>query len=243
MNLSELRASLSNHLQLDLDNLEGSSPTDAQLTTQINLAKREFESYTFCCYGHKIPFTLRTGFEEYNLRDRAVFSKMILHPKYVTLNGTTLKGPDGELGLWNITDNHELYRGYQTYDNGTPVRAFLDGERIIFSPPPDATAVAGTNYISGAYLTDDFKPGVDDKKSLDIPSEYEKSVVYLAAAYASVPLISEEEAWARYREFRSLAENGPFGMNAARKKYRARILGPRPIRGSRADWVRDSFSV
>ena len=242
MTLSEIRTLVSNFLSLDLDNYYGSAPSNTELTVQVNWAIRKFAEYTWCCYEHKNVLTLTTGTQVYNCHSLSVVQKKVLQPKFVTLNSITLRGPDGQYGLWSLSDLHEGYPGYQTYENGTPTRAvWLPGHKLLLSSPPDAAAAAETdNFISGPYLPADLVVVTDDANAPDIPVQYHETLAYIAARRASMPMVSEQEAWGRISAYQGMEMEG---LREARNRYRNALRGPRQIRGARSDWMRDTFSV
>ena len=233
---SNIKTYLTAFTAFDLDNFFAASPTNAQLYELLNWAARTYSEHTWCNYHDKITFTLTTGTSYYNIRASTVCDRKVLYPRRVTLNTVMLKGVDGAPGLWSLQELESLYPSYQSDSNGTPTKAvWLPGGKLLINVPPNATAAAATNYISGVYIAADLATdGTDANSSPDIPEERHEILAYIAAARAAMPNVSEQEGWQRILSYQTM-ESKAIAEDARLNK--SKILGPSRSRANTSEWL------
>jgi hypothetical protein len=233
--LSEIRTLITQFTNLDLASVEQESPTATQLTARVNEVVRRFAAYTLCCYHPKLTLTLSTGVDLYSLRSLSIVQKRIVKPYSVILNTLQLYRPDGvQPGFWSMTDFERACPGWRTYGNGTPTRAILlPNNQLLLSQPPDATAVAATNYINGHYLPNDLVNGADEANEPDIPAEFHMALAWMAADLYTYPNATENSMWVRLKAFRN-----DWGSDIERLKLESsnRLFGDSALRGYQNDF-------
>lgn len=242
MTLSEAREDLLAQSRLDVDlykgvelDADGNQILEAEGATDLlSKACVWWAKQTYCSYEPSVTWTLAVGTATYDGRDRDIFSKRILRPRTVTINGTTLRRRDGrQYGLWTMEEFQRYYPEFRTASNDVPYLAvWLPTNKFILHNPP-AALYAGTNFVEGWTIPDALVNGADDNVELPVPEEDHPAVVRLAIAFGSLPNISEQEAWAR------MQANDVWWKDQAERRKRENLnafLGRRP-RGSRPDWM------
>jgi hypothetical protein len=195
-------------VQMDLDMLLSStpeSPNDADWLAVINQALR-FISRRVLLFNPAVSLTLTAGGKFYNLRDISTptVGQRVLQPVSVSINGAVLRDRfSRNPGLWSFEELQAQYPSYLTAGEGTPSLAVWlgnnDAYNLILYPAPSSVVVtAGQNWISGLVLPADLALDTDVP---GIPEECHEAVAALAAVYASLPGVTEQEAWQRVQAY------------------------------------------
>lgn len=182
--------------QLDLDDRDGTAPTTAQQVASVNWAIRAISRLIFQ-YDPSIAFTPIADQDGYDLRGTA-FSRKILRPYLVVINGNPLRTANGDdYGFWTLTEFEKIAPGWRTLTSGIPFRAAYQGTRLWLNPKPTADVVTAAGcYVAGQYMAADMTVS-DLALSPDIPEELHECLAFFAAAKASLPFLTEQEAWQR----------------------------------------------
>ncbi len=231
MTLDTMIVLLDDLLSYDLDNFkrrDAHTVTPEEKTAQINYGLRTISRY-ISQFDHSIVLTLTADDPTVNLRDSDEVSRKVFEVKEVIINGSRLYRPNGRPGLWNMSDVQRLIPQWRTADAGIPRVAWQTGTTLNLYQKPSAAAVSGgNNFIAGTYMAADLVYG--ENAEPDIPEELHEAVVRVAAAFASDPTLSENEAMqrsARYeqrafaaaqeiriRNYKQMAAFGSFPGNA-----------------------------
>ena len=199
MYLSDAVSLVNSFSQFDLDNYAGESPTNANVTSQINWASRLI-SKKLEMFNPVVVFTLTAGIRTYDLRSTSSFSVPVVKPMQVVIAGSLLlDARQDRPGLWSISEFERLNPNWRTDANGVPDKAAWHTDKLVLNPPPNtATASLNTHYVSGLVLSADLTYDANaSTTALNVPVELHECVCYLAAVKAATPQVSEQEAWQR----------------------------------------------
>lgn len=190
------------HAAFDLDLYPGESPTDAEVVELLNWALRIL-SRKLWLVDPSIVITLVAGTQSYDLRS-ASLSRDVWLCLRAYINGSPLLDWQGEqVGLWTLEEMEATNPTWRAAANGTPTAAMVIDRKIYFYLKPSSTVVStGSNYVAGCYLAADLAAGSLSAVP-DIPDETQEALGLLATVKGSTPNVSEEEGWARLKEFHS----------------------------------------
>lgn len=241
MTLANLRTFITNiTTDFQLDNFVAAAPTSTQLTDQINWAIRVFSRHTWCAFDPKITFTVTADVASYSGRSLTVFSKKIIWPQFVTINGVPLCGPDNlHPGMFSFRQLVDRYRTFQTVASGKPVvAAWMPGEKVYLTPPPTAAVLsAGNNFMAAVYEPADLVVGADDANEPDIPAPYHETLGYIAAIKGSMPRATEQAALQALANYDAQANRD---MNELRRDNMDRMMGMSGSnRAADSEWLRE----
>lgn len=202
---------------MDLDMLLSAtpeSPTNADWLVVINQALRDI-SRRILLFSDAVTLTLTAGTFRYNLRDTTtpIVSSRVLQPVSVCINGSALRdrfsrGP----GLWSFYELQSQFSAYASASNGTPSAAVWlgnnGGGNLLLYPPPSSTVAEGTNTVAGLTLPTDcaLSGGAFPATVPAVPEEVHESIAALAAVYAALPGVTEQEAWQRVSAYSRYGE-------------------------------------
>jgi hypothetical protein len=188
----------------DLDEKYLGSATTQQKVDTINKGIRTISKQIFQ-YDPKIALTLTADQNSYDLRNTAVVAKKVIRPYQVIINKNMLwNAAYNEYGIWTLAELERNSPSWRTDPSATPSKAVYYGnQKLILHPAPTQAIIdAGNNYISGQYLAANLTTS-DLSNYADIPEELHEAVCYCAAAFVSLPNLSEQEAWQRVGAYNS----------------------------------------
>lgn len=208
--------------QIDLGNFSGEAPSNANITAQINRARREVSRRIFI-FDPSVTLTLTASEPKYNLRTyTSVVSRPVIRPYHVIISGNPLLERHGcNYGLWTWDELNRSYPGWRTDTAGTPTKAAWTGPELILHPAPDSTVAAlSTHYIAGQVLSKDLSATDDASNQLPEPVEIHEDICLMAAVWAESPTATEEEAIARLLRYNAKAMDR---MNEIERENRAAV--------------------
>lgn len=203
--LAQLRTLQASLLSFDLDNFAGNSAgtvSDADRNRQINMAY-QILARRLKIYDPKVTLTLYADDDVIDLRvttgsTNNKVSKRVWKAEYVIIGGNPLLDASGkEYGLWSMDELERECPGWRTASSGTPsIAAYYTSTKIRLYPKP--SAAGSNNFVSGLVIPADLSADADVP---DIPEEIHEVIAFLAAVFASSPMASENEAWARLQKY------------------------------------------
>ena len=206
---------LKNDYEQTLGNYRG-IPTDEESTAQLNHALRIFGT-KLSMLDPKVTVTLASGVMFYDLHDTTVFSRRVLKPESLIINGRILPSADGRsTSLWSLQELEQRYPAWRTTGAGTPILGAWYGNRrlIVWPAPSQAVIDAGNNYLSGQYIPGSVTAsGTYDPQGFnanhldstpDLDTTLHEPLAFLAAVLSSVPVASEQVAWSRMSQYNAL---------------------------------------
>lgn len=133
---------------------------------------QDFVAQTRILYDDNVTFTLSssdTGY--YELLDETIFSRPVLEPEVIFIDGNPLTDSDGLPGLVTVGEANDWVANYRSVTDATPQKAFViqkgDSQVLRLMPAPDATyagVIAG--WVQHFSLTPE---SVDDSTEMVIP--------------------------------------------------------------------------
>ena len=218
MTLSEIRTMVTG-FGVYLDHYAADAPTATQLTASVNWSIRLMSRKLH--QADLIAFTLNpiasTNGAKFYIRDLVglaagpftaatpatpVVAKKIIKPHMVFIGGSPLKNPEGENGLWSLSQLTDERPSWPTENSGTAsIAVYLGNGRLLLSAPP--SAAGSNNYIYGEYIPTDLVVTTDDAVAPDIPEELHEALAFMTAANVATPTATEQEQWARIGQFNS----------------------------------------
>jgi hypothetical protein len=217
LTFAQIQAMAAEMVQMDLDMMLAASPenpSNADWLPVINMALR-FISRRILLFSDSVALSLTAGTFRYNLRDTTtpIVALRVLQPVSVCINGLVLRdrfsrGP----GFWSFYELQSQFPAYATAPNGTPTAAVWlgnnDGGNLILYPPPSSGIAGDANSVAGLILPADcsLSGGNFPATVPGIPEECHESVAALAAVYASLPGLTEQEAWQRVQGYSRYGE-------------------------------------
>lgn len=186
---------LMNYFGKGIPNYAGDTLTDAQALLQINRAVR-LMSKKLNQWDSLIVVTLVADTRSHSLRSTTVFSRKVIKPFYLVVNGDALLDASGERpGFFTVYEADRYYPDWRTRTSGQTFAAILSGnEKITYLPPPSSTVVsAGQNYLAGTYLAADLTAL---SETPDIPEEFHECLAAMSATFAG-GMNGEGEIWNR----------------------------------------------
>lgn len=207
--LEQLREYLKDLLSFDLDNFkdrDGQTPSDIQLTDQINFGLRWIGSRVYL-FDPSITLTLTAETASYDLRDTDIVSRKVIEAIGVVINGNTLRAADRRTrGMWKFGEVERSVSNWRADTSGTPDKAWQIGTTLHLHRKPTAAIVStGSNYIVGHYMPADLVDGQDDTLYPDLPEELHEPIAQIAAIYAADPSVSEAEGINRLGRYNARA--------------------------------------
>lgn len=203
MVLSELRTLQTSFLDYDLDNFDGEEPTSVQQNAQINRALRTIGKELFIV-DPKVGFSPKYNVDIYSLDKIGTVTKRVVRPFYVTINGNKLWNADEtDYGMWGFQRFVQDFPTWESASTGTTSKAVIYGSRgLILHLRPSVEIEASTsNFIAGQVVPNDLVHDNDDPSDQGVPREIHEAIAYLAAVYAAMPNVTEQEGWARLQAF------------------------------------------
>lgn len=149
----------------------------AEVNSIINERLQKFSELTRCIYDPQVTLTLEAHTGSYRLDDPAVFSRPVVQPDIVVLDGTVL------------TEVHAQDYGtlgyYPLADEGQPGSWFVrPGDYLVLLPTPDDAYTPC--YVGGYVLhTALATSSTDDDEDIEIPATAQRA----AAVYTAVALM------------------------------------------------------
>lgn len=131
----------------DLYAREGEDPTDAQITSSINRARRMVNRRRML-FDPYVPFTLTQDIARYPLDDTSVFSKVVLRTIGVWLDQRKLQSGQGVMPL---TEFRNRYPRWPFASSGTPTVATVAGRELIVHSPPSASWLTACSVSSSSH--------------------------------------------------------------------------------------------
>ena len=175
---------------MDIDADGSETPSTTELDAGIERATKLMGRRLFF-YG-PITLTLASGIAIYSL-DGAAFAKQMLGIDQVHVGSAFLRDYYSEPGLFTAEQLTARYPTWPSAASGTPIAAAQMGHQLLLHPKPNTN---GSATAVGQYMPASFS---------EIPSYLHEQLAQLAAAYLSLPHLTEEEQWLRYK---TLNEDG-----------------------------------
>lgn len=235
MTTAELITRVSELTAYDLDTTLGTAPTDAQVVDALNRRLRAI-SVKLCIFDPKIEFTMTAGTETYDLRDTVVFSRKIVQPRDVIINGNMLFTARGtRYGLWTVQELDKISPTWRTLGSGVPYRACWAPPTTLFVNPKPTQAVidAGNNYVSGQVLAADLDANDTDAEP-ELPEETHMALAMLTACDVAKPYATEVS---QINRLVAMTQDATQTIEDAAKASRRAIQGVGTYSG-RADFMR-----
>lgn len=215
MTWAEVVIQINRHVRYDLgaytageDGISDESSAE-NLVIPINLGleqlAREVEKY-----DPNVTFTLTADDNRYTLTDTAVFSKRLIKPNFVTINGSVLRDSEHVPGLWELGAFQDKHQHWQDDTSGTPTIAFMPNsdEIMLWRKPNAACVTAAQNYVAGTVYPTKFVYTAADPEaatvlSPDLALPLHEALCYLVAVKLAMPNASIGEQWNRMTAYRA----------------------------------------
>jgi len=145
---------------------------------------------TKCFYSDRITMTIAQGDKRLDLRDTTVFSKRIVLPESIWIDGAQLRNMDGLPGPTGL-DEQRIWRGdYQTETQGKPAQwsMFQPSTLVLF---PESDAAYDNCYATGWTL---HEPCDNLSQTVEFLDEHLYPVARIVARELILPYSAEKSA-------------------------------------------------
>lgn len=194
MTLAEGKAELTAHLAADLDNKAGDTPSGAELTAQINFGLRTVGRRLFIVKPVTVAAVAASPVQLDTQTPNAVVDVF-----RASWDGEPLLDYQDKAGLVTHAELEALAGfDWQSLAAGTPTRAMQLAHRLYLVPAPSAAADL---TLMAQILPVKMVDTTDDAVQFDLPVWTHEAVIYVAAAYAANPQVSEDEGFARLKRY------------------------------------------
>ncbi|MBS1721401.1 MAG: hypothetical protein JSS66_00170 [Armatimonadetes bacterium] len=206
---------LKNDFEQRLGNYRG-IPSDEESVDQLNHALKIFGT-KLAMFEPSVAVTLASGVSVYDLQDTTVFSRRILIPRSLIVNGRPLASSSAtQSNLWSLQELEAQHPYWRNSGTGSPILGCWPGNRqlICWPAPTPAVVSGGSTWLSGTYIPGAIKadgtylPGGFDVNYLDSTPDLDdtlhEALAFLAAVLAGTPIASDQVAWRRMADYNIL---------------------------------------